>query len=92
MTVNDAEILDAMSILGENEGLFGEPAGVTALAGLIKAKKQNKINSTDKVAIIVTGNGLKDPKSIESKVTKINKINNDIKELEKHIKNNEVKK
>ncbi|PAT01581.1 threonine synthase [Candidatus Izimaplasma bacterium ZiA1] len=92
MTVTDDEILDAMSILGENEGLFGEPAGVTALSGLLKAKKLNKITKTDKIAIIVTGNGLKDPKSIESKVSKIHKIKNDIKELQKHIKNNEVKK
>jgi len=35
--VSDSEILSAIKYLGEGEGIFAEPAGVAAFAGLLKA-------------------------------------------------------
>ncbi len=63
VAVSDDEILEAMRFLGRTSGIFGEPAGVAGLAGLIKLVQQGKIGAGDKVVSIVTGNGLKDIKN-----------------------------
>ena len=42
------------------EGVFGEPASATPLAGLLKLKKGGMDFSGKKIVCIVTGNGLKD--------------------------------
>ncbi len=60
INVSDQEILDAMKLLGSTIGVFGEPAGVAGLAGLRKAVSEEVITSNEKVAVVVTGNGLKD--------------------------------
>ncbi len=60
ITVSDEEILDEIKYLGHQEGIFGEPAGVTALAGVRKAVKEQIIKETESVTVIMTGNGLKD--------------------------------
>jgi threonine synthase len=60
VNVSDAEILAAMRLLGENAGVFGEPAGVTGTAGVKKAAEQGLIPSDALVVSVVTGNGLKD--------------------------------
>ncbi|PKL01299.1 MAG: threonine synthase [Tenericutes bacterium HGW-Tenericutes-1] len=63
ITASDQEILEAMAILGKTEGIFGEPAGVTGLAGLMKALESGLIHGDESVTLIVTGNGLKDTDS-----------------------------
>ncbi len=60
VNVSDAEILEAMALLGKTCGVFGEPAGVAGTAGIIKAVAQKKIPADASVVSIVTGNGLKD--------------------------------
>ncbi len=60
ITASDHQILEAMSLLGKTEGIFGEPAGVTGLAGLMRALESGLIQSDESVTLIVTGNGLKD--------------------------------
>ena len=58
--VTDEEILDAMRHVGRVCGVFGEPAGVTGTAGLIKLCRAGAIPAEAEVVSIVTGNGLKD--------------------------------
>lgn len=58
--VSDDEILAAMRYLGRTCGVFGEPAGVTGTAGLMKLCRQGRIPADAEVVSIVTGNGLKD--------------------------------
>jgi len=60
VTVSDEEILAAMRLLGSTSGIFGEPAGVAGLAGLKKAAASGIVEAGATVAVIVTGNGLKD--------------------------------
>jgi len=60
VTVSDEEILAAMRLLGSTSGIFGEPAGVAGLAGLKKAAARGIVEAGATVAVIVTGNGLKD--------------------------------
>ncbi len=59
ITVTDREILTAIGDLGRI-GVFAEPAGAAAYAGLIAAVEQGKINGEDPVVVINTGSGLKD--------------------------------
>lgn len=66
VAVSDHNILKAMKTLGKMEGVFGEPAGVTGLAGISEALKLGIIGKDDTVCTIVTGNGLKDVKNAMS--------------------------
>lgn len=63
LTVSDEEILEAMRVLGREAAVFGEPAGVASFAGLAKAIREGKIGNEESVAVLVTGNGLKDVES-----------------------------
>jgi len=60
-SVSNGEILKAREMLARNEGLFAEPAGAVSLAGLLKIK--NRIKPKSKVVCVVTGHGLKTPKT-----------------------------
>jgi threonine synthase len=57
--VSDAEILQAIAALGP-QGIFAEPAGATAYAGLVKAITQGIVKTGDPVLVLNTGSGLKD--------------------------------
>ncbi len=57
--VSDAEILSAIAALGK-AGLFAEPAGATAYAGLVKAIGEGWVGADDAVFVLNTGSGLKD--------------------------------
>jgi threonine synthase len=59
ITVSDDHIIRSISDLGK-VGIFAEPAGSTAYAGLEKAVEEGQINSDDPVLVLSTGNGLKD--------------------------------
>jgi len=62
ITVSDEEIIQAISELGK-VGIFAEPAGSTAYAGLEKAVKMGVIHLEDPVLVLNTGSGLKDIRS-----------------------------
>lgn len=59
LTVPDEDILKGIVPLGR-VGIFAEPAGAAAYAGLQKAISQGKIGPSDPVMVINTGSGLKD--------------------------------
>jgi len=63
VAVEDAEILSAMYELAQHTGVFGEPAGVTGIAGLLRAIGDGTVKSNETVLHIVSGNGLKDVRS-----------------------------
>jgi threonine synthase len=63
IAVSDEQILDAMRVLGRTEGVFGEPAGVTATAGVREAVRTGLIKASETVTVISTGSGLKDVKN-----------------------------
>ncbi len=60
--VSDNAILQAIAALG-NVGIFAEPAGATAYAGLVSAVKNGLIGQDDPVLVINTGSGLKDTRA-----------------------------
>jgi len=59
LIVPDSEILKAIAALGR-VGIFPEPAGATAYAGLLKALQEGKVSPEDSVLVLNTGSGLKD--------------------------------
>jgi threonine synthase len=61
--VEDEEILDAMRLCARQAAVFAEPAGATALAGLVRAVRDGKVDRSASALTVVTGNGLKDVKS-----------------------------
>ena len=60
-TVSDEEILRAQGMLAKYAGVFAEPAGAAALAGVIKDLKLRKIDKSAEIVCVSTGHGLKDP-------------------------------
>lgn len=62
LLVSDDEILKSISALGK-AGIFAEPAGATAYAGLVTARRSGIVQEDDAVLVINTGNGLKDVKA-----------------------------
>ena len=82
IAVSDEEILDAMRLLGRTEGVFGEPAGVTATAGVKAAVAKGIIKPHESVAVVSTGSGLKDVKNAMLAAGEPFKCEPDIKALE----------
>ena len=58
--VEDNDILDAIPELARNTGVFAEPAGAAAYAGLVKAVDQQQLSGDETIVVLNTGNGLKD--------------------------------
>jgi len=59
ITVPDEEIIKAIAELGKM-GIFAEPAGATAYAGLMRATAQGLVRGDEPILVLNTGSGLKD--------------------------------
>ena len=60
LAVTDEEILAAVPALARGCGVFAEPAGAAAYAGLLKAINEGLVSRDERIVVINTGNGLKD--------------------------------
>jgi len=69
LRVTDGAILDAIPVMARGSGVFAEPAGAAAYAGLVAAADQGLVGSGDRVVVLSTGNGLKDIASAMKAVT-----------------------
>jgi threonine synthase len=81
VTVTDAEILSAIPELARATGVFGEPAGVTGFAGFRKMARQGLLENNERVALIVTGNGLKDIEGAKKSVGEPVVVDSDLDQL-----------
>lgn len=61
VSVADREILRSVRELAAYEGIFSEPSGAAGLAGLERLLSDGTIDRHDRVAVLVTGSGLKEP-------------------------------
>ncbi len=82
--VSDDEIIQAIALLGK-VGIFAEPAGAAAYAGLLKAIRDHQILSDDPVVVINTGSGLKDIRSAMQAVKEAPIIEPSLTALKKHL-------
>ena len=61
VAVSDEELVHSVSLLAEKTGIFAEPAGAAALAGLVRLVKDGRIGKSDNVLLMITGSGHKEP-------------------------------
>jgi threonine synthase len=61
---SDQEIVDAMKLLAETEGVFAETAGGVTVAAARKLVESGKISRDETLVICITGNGLKTTEAI----------------------------
>ena len=66
--VTDEEILAAIPALARGSGVFAEPAGAAAYAGLVKAVAEGLVDPDERIVVLSTGNGLKDIASARKSV------------------------
>ena len=85
ISVTDEEILAAIPAMARGSGVFGEPAGATAYAGLVKAVDKGLVLASDRIVVLNTGNGLKDiasaMKSVDLVGTQAYRVAPDIDDL-----------
>ncbi len=85
--VSDQKILNAISELGK-VGIFSEPAGATAYAGLVSAIESGMIKPEDPVMVINTGSGLKDIRAAMMAVKEAPIIEPTMQSLKKYLQKN----
>ncbi len=61
LSVTDEDILGAASLLLTRAGVWAEPAGAAAFAGLVEARRRALVAPHERVVALVTGTGLKTP-------------------------------
>ncbi len=64
VTVSDEELLSAARDLASQAGVFAEPAGAAPYAALLRLVKEGILGREDRVVLIITGSGLKDPQGV----------------------------
>jgi threonine synthase len=84
LTVSDAEIMSAIAELG-SQGVFAEPAGATAYAGVTAAKAQGLLDPGAPVLVVNTGSGLKDVRAAMLSVEDAPIIPPDLESVEKYV-------
>src|SRR3989338_7269148 len=68
--VSDDEIIDAIRLLAETEGVFAETAGGVTLGCAQKLIKDGRITLDESLVICITGNGLKTQEAVVHKLDK----------------------
>lgn len=88
VVVSDEAILRAIAALGR-AGIFAEPAGAAAYAGLLNALKQGLIEPDDPVVVLNTGSGLKDTRAAMMAVPAAPVIEPSLQALTQHLESQE---
>jgi threonine synthase len=66
--VTDDEILAAYRDVARIEGVFCEPASAASVAGIRKMAVMGRLDPDATVVAVLTGHGLKDPRTAERQV------------------------
>jgi threonine synthase len=80
--VSDVQIVAAIRLLAETEGIFTEPAGGTTLAGTIDLVRRGVIQPGESVVVCVTGNGYKTAEVMTGQLTEPVRLSRAFKEFE----------
>lgn len=70
----DEEIVEAIRLLAETEGIFTETAGGVTLAVTRKLIRQGRIPRDESIVVSITGNGLKTQEAIDQRVGRVEVI------------------
>lgn len=63
-TVDDEAVWSWQGRMARDEGIFTEPAGAVALAGVVEAVRRGELTADEPVVCLVTGTGFKDERSL----------------------------
>jgi threonine synthase len=80
--VTDPQIVDAIQLLAETEGIFTEPAGGTTLAATIELIGRGVIPRDESIVVCVTGNGYKTAEVVADRLTAPVKLSRSFKDFE----------
>jgi threonine synthase len=65
-SATDPEIIAAIKLLAQTEGIWTEPAGGTTLAVAMKLIEQGRIPRDESIVVSITGNGLKTLEAVQA--------------------------
>ena len=82
--MKDEAIIAAIGEVGK-VGVFTEPAGATAYAGMKKALEEGMLTGEDRILVLNTGNGLKDVRAALMAVKEAPVIAPNMDALKKHL-------
>jgi len=80
--VSDDQIVAAIRLLAETEGIFTEPAGGTTLAGTIELIRRGTIPRDESIVVCVTGNGYKTAEVVSGKLAQPVRLSRAFKDFE----------
>ena len=84
-TATDSEIIEAMKLLAETEGIFTETAGGTTMAVLKKYVEQGAISPEETVVAYITGNGYKTMEVLQGQLQEPVKILPTLKDFKEKV-------
>ncbi len=87
-TATDDEIVAAIKLLAQTEGIFTETAGGVTLAVAKKLIEQGRIPRDESIVICITGNGLKTQEVVADKIGRPVIIEPNLKSFEKEVQLN----
>ena len=80
--VTDEQIIDAIQLLAETEGIFTEPAGGTTLAATIELIRRGAIQPNESTVVCITGNGYKTMDVVAGRMSAPVRLGRGFKEFE----------
>ena len=80
--VTDEQIIHAIRLLAETEGIFTEPAGGTTLAATIELVRRGAIPRDESIVVCVTGNGYKTAEVVANRLTEPVRLSRSFKDFE----------
>ena len=80
--VTDTQIIDAIQLLAETEGIFTEPAGGTTLAATIDLIRRGVIGPDESIVVCITGNGYKTTDVVQDAMAEPVRLSRAFKEFE----------
>jgi threonine synthase len=80
--VTDMQLVNAIRLLAETEGIFTEPAGGTTLAATIDLVERGVIPRDDSIVVCVTGNGYKTAEVVADRLAAPVRLSRAFKEFE----------
>lgn len=89
--VSDDEILQAIQLLAETEGIFTEPAGGATLAGAIKLAREGAFARNHPTVICITGNGYKTSDVLEGRTERPTFLGKSLAEFEEYLAGHALK-
>jgi len=81
----DEEIIEAIKLLAQTEGIFTETAGGVTVAVAKKLIEQGKIKKNESLVISITGNGLKTQEALSGKIGEVIKIKPNLRSFQEQM-------